>query len=334
MNSRKAMILDIQRFSTEDGPGLRTTVFFKQCNLRCIWCQNPESLSGDKQIEWNSIRCIGCGLCVKACQNNAIKFTGEGVQIDRLICKHCEDCVKACPTMALIVKGIEWELNDLVYEVLKDRNYFGPDGGITISGGESLLQIDFVAEFLSELKREGIHTAVDTAGLVSQDVLERVLPNTDLVLFDLKIFDQKLHKKYTGSSNTLILKNVQYIAEYCRMHNTDLWIRTPVIPGITDSKENISHIGKFIREYLEPVVSRWELLTFNNLCRDKYERLNMDWKLKDAELLNKEKIEFLHTIALESGVRPEIVKWTGVTNMEVLGSSCDDEKKIKRGEKQ
>ena len=317
MDDNKALLLNIQRLSTEDGPGLRTTVFFKGCNLRCAWCHNPESLSHKKQIEWYASRCMGCGLCIEACPTDSIQLTEAGISVNRATCVACESCVKKCPTIAMEVQGTEWKLEDLVYEVLKDRNYFGTEGGITASGGECLLQAGFVTKFFRRLQEEGIHTALDTAGMVRQEVFEGILPYTNLVLLDLKIYERRKHQKYTHVDNETILKNARYIAEYCALHpETKLWIRTPVIPHITDSDENILYIGKFIAEYLQPVVERWELLAFNNLCKDKYERLDMDWQLNDIALIKKEKMERLYEVALSSGVNPETVMWTGAMKTE------------------
>lgn len=317
---KSALVLNIQRLSTEDGPGLRTTVFFKGCNLHCSWCHNPESISACKQIEWRKVRCMGCGLCLLNCKNKALLLTKDGISIDRKACVACEACVRACPTLALETKGTEWALDDLVYEVLKDRNYFEGKGGITASGGECLLQGQFLKSFFRKLRAEGIHTALDTAGLVSKEELNAILPHTNLVLYDLKLFDLNLHKKYTGAGNTTILNNARYIAEYCNTNqNTELWIRTPIIPGITDSEDNIYYIGRFIAEYLHGAESKWELLAFNNLCEDKYDRLDMDWKLKDKSLVSKEKMQRLCEVAKGSGVRPEVVVWTGSTKLETEG---------------
>ena len=315
----KALIMDIQRMSTEDGPGLRTTVFFKGCNLRCAWCHNPESISHRKQIEWFSSRCIGCRTCDVSCQRKGLALSEKGMRIDRGKCILCENCVRECPGNAMAVKGIEWQLDDLVKEVIKDESYFGADGGITASGGEPLVQSEFVSAFFKRVKARGLHTALDTAGCVNWEVFERVLPQTALVLLDLKFFDNKLHKRFTGVGNELILRNAVHIGEHIRKNGSpELWVRTPVIPDATGSAENIRSIGRFIDAHLLDVITRWELCSYNNLCKDKYERLDMAWGFKDAELMPKQDMEELCAIARKCLRDPSIVTWSGATRLEGL----------------
>lgn len=245
MENRKAMVVDIQKMSTEDGPGIRTTVFFKGCSLRCAWCHNPEGISPRIEVQWLENRCIGCWSCTNACSNDALKFEKPGIRIDRNRCKSCLSCVNTCPTGALEAKGRLWDMDSLFREVLKDRAYYEKSGGgVTASGGEALLQSNFIEFFFKKLKDENIHTALDTAGNVDFECIERVLPYTDLVLYDIKMMDPVLHKKFTGSDNERILENLIGIAGYIRKNNRpSIWIRTPVIPGATDSKEVIE-IGR------------------------------------------------------------------------------------------
>lgn len=316
-DAQTALVLDIQRLSTEDGPGLRTTVFLKGCNLRCVWCHNPESISGKQEVEWFHARCMGCGQCVHVCPQHAVKADGQGITIDRKKCKACGVCVQRCPTLAMEMKGRAWDAESLAAEVLKDRNYFGTDGGVTASGGECLLHGEFVTEFFRILKEENIHTALDTAGMTDQSTLEAVLKYTDLVLLDLKVFERDMHQKYTGVDNAKIFQNASFIAEYCSRHpQKKLWVRTPVIPGYTDTDNNIHFIGKYIAEYMQPYVQRWELLAFNNLCKDKYDRLDKKWELEKQALLRKGRMERLMRVALESGVDEKIVRWSGATKEE------------------
>ena len=228
--SKPALVLEIQRMSTEDGPGLRTTVFFKGCSLKCTWCHNPESISLLPQIHWVGSRCIGCRTCLDTCPHKALNMSAEGIRIDRKVCDGCGLCVEECPSTALELLGEEWELEDLVQEVLKDRVYFEKsNGGVTVSGGEPTIQTDFVVEFLKQMRAEGIKTALDTCGLCSTKALDKLLSHANLVLFDLKEIDPQKHLEFTGSDNQIILENLAHVADYIDSHlyPEELWIRTP-----------------------------------------------------------------------------------------------------------
>ena len=262
----KIRYLDIQRMSSEDGPGLRTTIFLKGCSLACAWCHNPESIAKKPQVYWISARCIKCGSCDSVCPNDALTRDETGVHIDRRLCTGCRTCVSACPTLALECKGIDAEPEELCRELVKDRAYFGRDGGVTLSGGEALLQ-DGTIELLRLLKQEGIQTAVDTCGMVFTEQLQAALPYTDILLYDLKIMNDADHLRWTGRSNAMILRNLGVAALWAK-GNGRLWIRTPIIPGATDSDENIRAIGNRINAI--GGAERWELCAFNNLCTDKY----------------------------------------------------------------
>lgn len=289
----KIRYLDIQRMSSEDGPGLRTTIFLKGCSLACAWCHNPESIAKKPQVYWISARCIKCGSCDSVCPNDALTRDETGVHIDRRLCTGCRTCVSACPTLALECKGIDAEPEELCRELVKDRAYFGRDGGVTLSGGEALLQ-DGTIELLRLLKQEGIQTAVDTCGMVFTEQLQAALPYTDILLYDLKIMNDADHQRWTGRSNAMILRNLGVAALWAK-GNGRLWIRTPIIPGATDSDENIRAIGNRINAI--GGAERWELCAFNNLCTDKYERLDIDWAFKNAPLVSKKRMEELLAIA-------------------------------------
>ena len=314
----KARILNIQRMSTEDGPGLRTTVFFKGCSLRCRWCHNPESISARTQVYWIADRCMGCGTCAALCPEIALTLTEAGVRIDRQRCSGCGQCAAACPSTAMERLGEEWTLDDLLREVLKDRAYFASEGGVTLSGGEPALQAEFVTPFLQQLRHQGIHTALDTAGRYDREVLDHLLPHTSLVLYDLKLSDPKLHKVFTGHLNTVILKNAMRAAELLQAgpKGRRMWIRTPIIPGATDPEGNIRGIGRFIAEHLKGAVSRWELCAFNNLCKDKYLRLGQAWAYDGCPLPERQEMERLADVARKSGVDPAMVHWSGATRLE------------------
>ncbi|MDP8223148.1 MAG: glycyl-radical enzyme activating protein [Candidatus Lernaella stagnicola] len=327
-----ATVLEIQRMSTEDGPGIRTTVFFKGCTLACTWCHNPESLDTRPQIQWVDSRCIGCRLCVEVCPVGALSFD-EGVRIDREKCTACGTCVEECPSTAMELLGRRWSVDDLVAEVIKDKTYYETSGGgITASGGEATMQAPFVAEFMRRLREAGVTTALDTCGQTSWGNLEAILPHTDILLYDLKLMDDEAHRTFTSHTGERPRDNLRRVAAYRRTHETPhtLWIRTPIIPGATDAPANIRAIGEFIAAELDGVVQRWELCSFNNLCRDKYLRLGMVWDFHEAELIPKATMESLAAVAADSGVDPSIVHWSGVTRLEEDAANGEEQTKVRK----
>ena len=329
-----AMVLNIQRMSTDDGPGIRTTVFFKGCSLNCVWCHNPENISIKPQVQWIETKCIGCKTCVDICPNNALIFASNGIKINRDLCNGCGICSEKCPSTAMELLGKRWNIEALLDEVEKDRAYFEKSGGgITVSGGEPTMQPQFVATFLEGCSKRGLRTILDTCGMCSTNALDMILPYTDMVLYDLKEIDQGKHRKFTGHSNNKIFKNVIYIKEYIKTHKkpSELWIRTPIIPDATANPENIRGIGDFIAKNLNHIVSRWELCSFNNLCRDKYRRLGIDWSFKGYELLTKEFMSHLRKVAKNSGVDPKIVCWTGATRIDEKNSDHLNDGEINLG---
>lgn len=308
----QGLVFQIQKMSTEDGPGIRTTVFFKQCPLKCIWCHNPESILKKKQLEWFKHKCIGCRTCIKVCEQKALSFDEEGLNIDREKCNSCGICSEECPSTALHMWGELWNLDDLFYEIEKDKVYYTQSkGGITVSGGEPTLQSDFIMAFLRKCKENGISTALDTCGYASRKIFERILPFVDLVLLDIKEIDSNRHEKFTGVPNDLILENAIWISEYIKNNGKNIWIRTPIIPNYTATEENIRGIGDFIVNKLSNIPERWDLLAFNNLCTSKYERLDMDWPLKNFSLMTDDEIENFYEFAKQSGVKN--VHWSGLT---------------------
>jgi pyruvate formate lyase activating enzyme len=311
-------VLEIVRMSTEDGPGIRTTVFMKGCALKCAWCHNPESVSPHPQLCWLGNRCIGCKTCLSVCPEGALELSAAGMTIDRLRCTGCGRCADECPGTALELLGKIWRAEELVNELIKDRAYFETSGGgVTISGGDPTMQSEFAAAVLKGLREKGIHTAIDTCGYCSREALDRLLPYSAMVLYDIKLMDPEAHKKFTVFPNERILENLKYVADYMGSHvyPRHLWIRTPVIPGATAFHENIAGIGRWIAGNLKNMVSRWELCAFNNLCRDKYLRLDQEWTFHDAELLTDLFMEELAETARRSGVNPEMVVWSGSTRL-------------------
>ncbi|MFW9821454.1 MAG: glycyl-radical enzyme activating protein [Candidatus Thorarchaeota archaeon] len=311
VETEKGFIFNIQRMSTEDGPGIRTTVFFKHCPLKCIWCHNPESISSKKQLEWLKHKCIGCNSCIDICKYNAISFNENALKIEREICISCGECTEECPSTALHMWGEYWNLDDLFYELQKDKVYYTQSkGGITVSGGEPTSQSSFLLKILKMCKENGIDTALDTCGYASEHIYRKLLPYVDLILFDIKEIDPEKHSKFIGVSNDLILKNAVWIASYLNDNDKTLWIRTPIIPNYTATEDNIKGIGKFIVNNLNNIPDRWDLLAFNNLCITKYERLNLEWFLKDESLMTQDQMEFFVEIARNTGVRNP--KWSGL----------------------
>ncbi len=303
-------ITNIQRCSTEDGPGIRTTLFLKGCPLHCIWCHNIETIDSTPRVVWNATRCIGDRACIRACSQEALKFADEGMLIDCKACNLCGSCEDVCPTGAMEIIGKLRSVEDLVDELARDAPFFETsEGGVTISGGEPLLQHDFTVAIASGLRQRGIHVALDTTGYASEAVWKETVSMTDLVLLDIKLMDDARHRQYTGIGLEKILRNAKTLADL----DIPTWIRTPVIPGHTDSVENIQAIAAFVAEYM-PNVLRYDLLAFNKMCQDKYKLYGLEYPLKDSPLMKKEAMLRLVQTARREGLKQ--VTWSGMTARE------------------
>ncbi|MGQ9492234.1 MAG: glycyl-radical enzyme activating protein [Anaerolineae bacterium] len=300
------LAFNIQRFSTEDGPGIRTTVFLKGCPLHCAWCHNPEGLSPRPELVWYDVRCIGARECLKVCPVDALQLRPSGMHINREHCTVCGACAEACPAGALEVIGRRWSPEQLLLELLKDKVFYETSGGgITFSGGEPMMQVDFLCQVLPRCRGAGLHVALDTCGAVAWERYEQVLDWVDLILLDLKIMDAGRHKDATGVLNEGILENARRMAA----RQIPMWIRTPVIPGYTNDLANIRAIAWFIRESL-PTVQRWDLLAYTNLGKPKYHRLDRPYRLEGVPLLTTEEMELIWHAA--SQLVPQTY-WSGAT---------------------
>jgi pyruvate formate lyase activating enzyme len=301
------LVTNIQRCSTEDGPGIRTTVFFKGCPMSCIWCHNIETIDAKPTVVWYEVKCIGDQACVRACPESALELSKDGMKIDHSRCKVCGTCEEACPTGAIKVMGTKWDSDALVEELLRDKIFFTTsNGGVTLSGGEATYQSEFAISIAIGLKANGVHVALDTCGYCSETILREILQHVDLVLYDLKVMDAQKHLDYTGVPLERVLDNARILGEV----GIPVWIRTPIIPNHTDSDENIRKIAEFIVKHM-PNVARYDLLAFNRMCTDKYKLFGLEYPLKDAELITEEKMEHLAEIARSVGVTN--VEWSGMT---------------------
>ncbi|MBQ8343283.1 MAG: glycyl-radical enzyme activating protein [Clostridia bacterium] len=257
-------ICNIQNFSLHDGPRMRTSIFLAGCPLRCTWCHNPETHTFLPVLIYDKAKCIGCGLCA-ACSNGAHTFA-EGHTIDRAKCNHCGLCVEKCPTGALSLSVRDLQKEEFLSVVRRQERLFKGRDGITFTGGEPLMQGEKILEYLDGLQ---VHTALETCGYADGDLFSRVIARMDYVMFDVKLADENEHIKYTGVSNKPILKNLEILRESGKPY----LLRTPLIAGVTDTKENLSAIKEIVKD------SPWETLTYNELTPAKYERIGKTFQI-------------------------------------------------------
>lgn len=264
----KGRIFEIKRFAVHDGDGIRTTCFLKGCPLRCVWCHNPEGISALPQLAYYEEKCVHCGECVTACPTMVHSFT-EGIHtLERDKCTHCGRCRDACFGDALEIYGREVTVGEILLLLLEDRAFYGKKGGVTLSGGECLLQADFCAELLKALKAEGVHTAVDTCGFVPREAIDKVMPYTDVFLYDVKAADASVHIKCTGRSNKIILENLAYIDD----RGKPLEIRIPYVPGYNDGE--MEGIGEILHKLKN--LTKVRILPYHNYAGGKYAALSME----------------------------------------------------------
>jgi pyruvate formate lyase activating enzyme len=278
-------ILNIQRFCTDDGPGIRTTVFLKGCPLRCIWCHNPESQAKRHEIMYDSKKCVACGRCAAVCPRNCHSFD-EKHAFGRELCIGCGACAEVCPAKALEIYGKCVTADEIYDEVKRDKVFYETSGGgVTISGGEPLFQPEFTAELLRKCRENGIHTAIETSGFADEKALLAVIEHCDLVLFDIKETDRKRHKQYIGVSLTPILENLKLINK----NKIPLIIRAPIIPTLNDREPHFNAL-KAIRESMESCRGV-QIMPYHRVGSYKYELLDKKYICNDIFEPTKEMIE-------------------------------------------
>ena len=307
--SEGVLITQIQKFAVNDGPGFRTNVFLKGCNLRCKWCHNPETQSLTKELYWKRRLCVQCGACLDVCPNDAInppiapeEAQSEGSTYHKVIfecCDYCMKCVDACKFGALEIVGNQMSVDEVLDEVEQDRPFYdNSGGGMTISGGDPLVHLEFTHMLLDGANNRGLHICVDTAGHCPWSDLEGVVKKADIILYDLKHLDSSEHERMTGVPNELILENLSKLVG----SGVKVWLRIPVIPEFSDSYEYHERVSEFLLG-LPGSLERIDLLAFHNWCQDKYDWLGLDWDMGRYESIDPAEIEPFIEIYEGKGLR-------------------------------
>ncbi len=298
--SEEGVVFDIQRFSIHDGPGIRTLVFLKGCNLRCPWCSNPESQRFEPELFFHPERCIGCKNCLNACPHGSITLEDGQLSFNRYLCQNCGICSHFCYAEARLIRGRQMSAELVLEEVLKDGPFYrNSKGGVTVGGGEPLAQVDFAAAILKKCKERGLHTAVETAGNVAWPEIEKVLPYTDLFLYDVKHMDPKKYRENIGVDNRLILTNLKRLVE----RKNEVVVCVPIIPGFNATASEIDAIAHFAASL---GIKKINLLPYHRFGEGKYRLLGRHYQFQGRKKLSEEEIHGLKKVAAARGLKVKV----------------------------
>lgn len=293
-----SLITNVQKFSIHDGDGIRTSVFFKGCPLKCEWCHNPETQRFEKEIQCDKEKCVGCGTCAKVCPNGAISMENGKPEMKKDACTFCGKCVNFCPIGIREIIGREYSVKELIKELMKDQMFYEESGGgVTLSGGEVMaMDIDYILAIAKELKRQDVTLTIDTCGYVPYEKFQAILPYVHTFLYDVKVMDPKLHKKYIGVDNQLILDNLIRLAA----DGARIYIRIPTIKEVNGNEKNMKETIAFLKEHdIHP--AQINLLPYHDTGSGKYSKLDMEYKGTDLHAPEKEEMESFVRLFVESG---------------------------------
>ncbi|KJS19781.1 MAG: hypothetical protein VR72_17325 [Clostridiaceae bacterium BRH_c20a] len=300
-NDFEGKIINIQRFSIHDGPGIRTVIFMKGCPLKCLWCSNPESQKFNAELTFSKNYCQNCGSCIPTCQLGALKIREGLLEIDRKRCNNCGECVVACSNNALKKIGKDYTVSEVIKEIKKDQAYYRRSGGgVTLSGGEVSAQPRFAVELLKESHLHGYNTCIETCGYQKWDILSRIIEETDLVFYDLKVLDPQKHKIFTGIDNSLIIHNLLKLSNL----NKPFVLRMPIIPSLNTNKHDLKQFSDFVTT-LKNII-RLELIPYHNYGVYKYESLDISYTLNEIGTPNQEDLNETKTFLEKQGLNVNI----------------------------